>query len=252
MNERPISKNYYYKRSTNKKSEIISKSNNNRQGKNNQENSKVSTGDKVTLDNKTNNIHKYNENANNKNQSLYIRGVINKASLSSDIQNKNKPNQMINSTKDFNYKNKKDILKKIIEKFQKILTFVNISIETNPNINSYLNNFDDNLLNEDSKNINKQFEKILELYHNLNVVRTKPYVKRMIKNENNHKNFENKEQNNQSLISNNGLNASNNEVNYFNRANRTNNIFKETQKKKHFLIVIILIEINLLNYMVAT
>ena len=228
MSSRPFSKNDCCKRTTNK--EIISISNNNRQKKNNPENSKVSAIDKIPLDHKTNNIPQYYENANNKNKGIYQRSLIKKSSLNSDIQNKNKPNQMDNSIKDYNYKNKKDNLKKIIENIQKILTSVNDGIEKNPN-NSYLNNFDDNLLNEDSKNINKQFEKILELYNNLNVVRAKPIVKRLIKNENNHINIKKKEQNNQTLLSNNNLNTSNNNANLFNRASRTNNNFKGIQKK---------------------
>ena len=74
-------------------------------------------------------------------------------------------------------------------------------------------------------------EKILELYNNLNVVRAKPIVKRLIKNENNHINIKKKEQNNQTLLSNNNLNTSNNNANLFNRASRTNNNFKGIQKK---------------------
>ena len=81
----PISKKYYYRRTTNKKPEINIISNNNRQRQNNPENFKVSTREKIPLDSKTNNIHQYNENANNKNQSIYHRRVINKPSLSSDI-----------------------------------------------------------------------------------------------------------------------------------------------------------------------
>lgn len=171
-----------------------------------QENSKVNKENKIPSNYKLgNNFNQYTENKNGKN--IYTKKLLNQVGLNSNVQNKN------------NHLKK---LKKIIEKFLKILTFVKNNIEINSNIITYLNSLDGNLLNEDSKNTEKQFAIILELYNFLNKDKESFSSKRMSNHENNYIDAYN-----------NNLNVSNNGVYFFNKkANKTTKNYRGTQKNQ--------------------